>query len=220
MDPHHANWAALGLSLLILGSYEAWLRRRTGQSPHMMARSAHAVLRQQWVKALSGHAGSEVLAVQALRNSLMSSTITASTAAIMLMGGMSLALSNSQRLVPLLEGDADGRGGRLTLVVMALMLATLFATYVCSAMSMRYFNHAGFVMSMPVGSAERHQYQAMCLLYVARGGRLYGWGLRCFLFSAPLLTGLFMPLLMPVASALLVWLLRTFDQAGPVSTAP
>jgi hypothetical protein len=219
MDPHLANWAALGLSLLILGTYEAWLRGRTGRAPHMMARSAHALLRQQWVNALSSHAGSEVLAVQALRNSLMSSTITASTAAIMLMGGMSLALSNSQFLAHLLDGEGGGHGGRVRLVVMTLMLATLFATYVCSAMSMRYFNHAGFVMSMPVGSAERQQYQPMCLLYVTRGGLLYGWGLRCFLFTAPLLTGLFMPLLMPLASALLVWLLRAFDQAGPTSAA-
>lgn len=215
MDLQLTNWAALCLSLLILIGYEMWLHQRTSRSPQVIARSAHSLLRQHWVQALSGHIGSEVLAVQALRNSLMSSTITASTAAVMLMGGMSLTLSNSQ-IMSLLMGQAQDHGQAVRLAVMALMLATLFATYVCSALSMRYFNHAGFAMSLPVGSTERLRYQPMCLLYMNRGGLLYGWGLRCFLYMAPLLTGLFAPWLMPLAAIVLVWILLIFDQAGPM----
>jgi O-acetylhomoserine/O-acetylserine sulfhydrylase-like pyridoxal-dependent enzyme len=44
---------------------------------------AHADLREEWLAALSEHPGSEVLAVQTLRNSLIAATMTA---ALRLMG--------------------------------------------------------------------------------------------------------------------------------------
>ncbi|MGC4062550.1 MAG: DUF599 domain-containing protein [Aquabacterium sp.] len=214
MNAATEDWIALGSTILMLVGYEALLHRRSRAHPPQISRSAHMLLRRQWVQALSTQPGSEILAVQALRNSLMSSTITASTAAIMLMGCMTLAASSGTALMrPLLQGALDGG------LKLPLMLATLFATYVCSAMSMRYFNHAGFVMSLPVGSDTRQHYEPMCLEYVRRGGVLYGWGLRCFLFIAPLITGLIMPLLMPVTALMLMALLRIFDQAGPTAAA-
>lgn len=207
------DWAALALTVLIVAGYELWLWQRARHHPPKMSRSAHVLLRQQWVEALSSHKDSEIVAVQVLRNSLMSSTISASTAALMLMGCATLAASTG--VVQSLTHGALGGGVRL--VLMLMILGTLFATYVCSAMSMRYFNHAGFVMSLPVGSTERQHYQPMCLAYVSRGGVLYGWGLRCFLFMAPLVTGLIVPHLMPVAALLLVAMLRVFDHAGPTA---
>lgn len=212
------DWMALALSLIIVGAYEAWHHRQSSQNPHSMSRSAHAQLRRQWVAALSQQPGTEILAVQALRNSLMSSTITASTAAIMLMGGMTLAASN-MGMVRALFTQALPADATLKMVLTLLVLATLFATYVCSAMSMRFFNHAGFVMSLPVGSPERAHYQPMCLDYIGRGGVLYGWGLRCFLYIAPLVAGLMLPPAMPAAAIVLVGILRAFDQPGPVQPA-
>jgi uncharacterized membrane protein len=217
MNAVATDWIALISSILLLVGYEAWLHRHSHAHPPRISRSAHMLLRQQWVQALSSQPGSEILAVQALRNSLMSSTITASTAAIMLMGCMTLAASSGNALMqPLLRGVLDGG---IRLPVMLLMVVTLFATYVCSAMSMRYFNHAGYVMSLPVGSDMRRHYEPMCLEYVRRGGVLYGWGLRCFLFMAPLIAGLMMPMLMPVTALMLMAILRAFDQAGPTATS-
>ena len=48
----------------------------------------------QWVAAMSSQPGFEVVAVQALRNTLMSATISASTAALAVMGTVSLAGSS------------------------------------------------------------------------------------------------------------------------------
>ena len=50
----------------------------------------HAALRAEWFAAVSAERGTEVLAVQTLRNSLMSATMIASTAAIGLMGAATL----------------------------------------------------------------------------------------------------------------------------------
>jgi len=214
VDSHLTDWIALGLALLILAGYELWQARRSRRQPHTLTRSTHALMRRRWVQALSRHAGSEILAVQSLRNSLMSSTITASTAAIMLMGCMTLVVSNIGAVHGLVSGTVAH--GPVKLVLVLLMIATLFATYVCAAMSMRYLNHAGFLMSMPVGSPERASYEPMCLDYLTRAGLLYSWSLRCFMFIAPLVAGLMWPLTMPVAALLLAAIMRVFDQPGPV----
>ena len=106
----------------------------------------------------------------------------------------------------------------MRLVLELMLLATLFASYVCSAMAMRYFNHAGFAMSLPVGSARRKQREPMAADYVRRAGLLYSWGLRFFLFVSPLVAGMISPYAMPFAAAALVFVLRKFDR-GPASMA-
>ena len=149
------------------------------------------------------------MAVQALRNSLMSATITASTAALALMGTLTvtsttvaqdMALFGMQQLSP-------------RLVLELLLLATLFASYVCSATAMRYFSHSSFIMSLPVGSEERLRRTPMAMDYVRRAGILYSWGLRLFLFLAPIVAGLVNPVAMPFAAIALTVVLRAFDRA-------
>jgi len=79
-------------------------------------------------------------------------------------------------------------------------------------MAMRYYNHAGFVMSMPAQSAERRPLDPMAQVYVERAGLLYSWGLRFFLMIAPLVAGIVNPLLIPVMTAGLVFVLWLFDR--------
>jgi uncharacterized membrane protein len=174
-----------------------------------MARYAHARMRADWAAALSQRPGFEIVAVQTLRNSLMSATIGASTAALALMGTITLAGGT------LVEGMAHLRndgGSSLRPVLEALLMLALFASYVCSSMAMRYYNHAGFVMSMPALSEERRPLEPMARSYVERAGLLYSWGLRCFLMVAPLVAGIVNPLLMPVMTAVLVAVLWYFDR--------
>ena len=146
-------WLAAGITLAMLAAYELsllWLQRR---SPTSLARSVHANLREEWFAALSRQHGSEILAVQTLRNSLMSATMTASTAALGLIGSATL-------LAPSLNssfGTLDNMTRHFTarLVMELVLMAVLFASLVCSAMALRYYNHAGFILSMPVDSVER-----------------------------------------------------------------
>ena len=203
-------WAALVASVLLIGGYELRLWATERRNPQSTARAAHAALREEWVRALSGQSGSEIVAVQTLRNSLMSATISASTAALALVGTLSLTV----------PGAALGLGlglfgiTRLSpgLVIELMLLGTLFASYVCSATAMRYFSHAGFVMSLPVASPQREARLPTAIDYVRRAGSLYGWGLRTFFLVAPLIAGLIHAFAMPLASLALVLVLRTLDQ--------
>ena len=203
-------WFAVLTAVLLLAGYEAWLVAVARARPHAIARTAHALLRAEWVASLSTQPGSEILAVQTLRNSLMSATIAASTAALALMGTLSLTAAAASR--ELAEVGAGHLSVRLALEL--LLLATLFASYVCSAMAMRFFNHAGYVMSMPIGSPQRTRHAPMAARYVRRAGLLYSWGLRLFLYVAPVVAGLLSPWAMPVAALVLLGVLRAFD-IGP-----
>lgn len=211
-DPRTLHWWALLLGTAIVVGYEAWVTWIGRRQPQRVARLAHARMRAEWVQVLGQQAGFEIIAVQTLRNSLMSATITASTAALCLMGVVSIA---GNRLM----GGIVSVQGELTLASRLLdlaLLTTLFASFVCSAFSMRYYNHAGYVVSMPVGSQARQHHAGLAVRYVEKAGYLYGWGLRCFLLAAPLLAGILDPLLMPAASGGLVLVLWLFDRPAPL----
>ena len=201
------SWFSILISTLLVAIYEvclAWTGRR---HPETRARSAHALLRSEWVVALAAQPGFEIVAVQTLRNSLLSATITASTAALALMGTVSLTASSDASLFAV---------HRLSprLVLELMLLAALFASFVCSAMAMRYYNHAGFAMSLPAKSEQRERRTSMAIDYVRRAGLLYSWGLRFFLFVAPIVAGLVNEIAMPFAAVGLVLVLRFFDR-GP-----
>lgn len=79
-------------------------------------------------------------------------------------------------------------------------------------MAMRFFSHAGFVMSMPMASPERAPLNPMAKDYVKRAGLLYSWALRFFLIISPLVVGMVRPLGMPFMTVALVVALWFFDR--------
>jgi hypothetical protein len=212
-DP--TSWFAVLGTIAILCGYEGVLLLVQRRNPARLARSAHADLREQWYVAISRHPGSEILAVQTLRNSLMSATMTASTAVLGLIGTASMA-------VPSLRSSA-GTGAPFPSVMSAqlvlelVLMAILFASLACSATAVRYYNHAGFISAMPVGSTERERWSAVGITYLRRAGLLYSWGLRYLLMVAPLLAAMVYPPAGPVASVLIVAALVGFDRFGSMS---
>jgi hypothetical protein len=203
-------WLAAGITLAMLVAYELsllWLQRR---NPAQLAPLAHANLREEWFAALSKQKGSEILAVQTLRNSLMSATMTASTAALGLIGSATLLAPSINSSFGTFDNMAHHFTARL--VMELVLMAVLFASLVCSAMAVRYYNHAGFILSMPVESEERHRWGPTAVAYLRRAGLLYSWGLRHLLMVAPLLVFIVYPLAAPVAAALVMAALFAFDR--------
>jgi len=206
-------WIAFAGSTLLFVVYEIWVIWVGRRHPERMARYAHARMRASWAKALSAQPGFEIVAVQALRNSLMSATIAASTAALALMGTITIA---GHTVVEGIAHLSSLEKVPLRPVLEALLMLALFASYVCSAMAMRFFNHVSLVMSIPVAAPERKALNPMAQEYVHRAGLLYSWGLRAFLMIAPLVAGIVNPLVMPLMTVLLVMVLWFFDRPAPV----
>ncbi len=206
------TWLAALATIAILVCYEAALALAQRRRPERLARTAHAMLRQAWFAAISAQPGSELLAVQTLRNSLMSATITASTAVLGLMGTATLAL-------PTLHANfgelADTPNFTARLALELTLMALLFASLVSSVMAVRYYNHASFIGAMPVGSEERKRWAAAGIVYVRRAGIFYSWGLHHLILVAPILASLLYPAAGPLAALLVVAVLFEFDRAAP-----
>lgn len=207
-----ASWACVALTLVVMVLYEGLLllplRRR---DPLRFAPARHAGLREEWFRAVSEQPGSEVLAVQTLRNSLMSATMLASTAALALMGAATLAAPSLRDGLAGL-GAAGGPGPRLLLEL--VLLALLSASLLSTLMAVRLYNHAGFVGGMPVASPARARWTAAGARYVSRAGLLYGFGLRQLVLVGPVVAALLLPAAGPVAGLLVVVALYALDRFG------
>ena len=204
------SWVAAGITVAVLVAYELALLQMQRHKPATLARSAHANLREEWFAALSKQKGSEILAVQTLRNSVMAATMTASTAALGLIGAATLLAPSLNSSLGTLDNMTKHFTARL--VMELVLMGVLFASLVCSAMAVRYYNHAGFILSMPVDSDERKQWAPTAVAYLRRAGLLYSWGLRHLLMVAPLLAFIVYPLAGPVAALLVVAALFGFDR--------
>lgn len=186
-----STWAGLVLGSPIVLAYELRVLVLGRRAPHRVAREAHARMRADWVRALAEKPGFEIVAVQTLRNSLMSATISASTAALCMMGAVSLAGSQLAAGLHSLQASAFAP---LELLGLALM-GVLFGSFVCSALSMRYYTttlQPRRLRAVPAGrhAAARGPGAAGHRLPDPGPGYLYGWGLRSFLMVAPLAAGI------------------------------
>jgi hypothetical protein len=205
------TWAAVWATVAALVLYEVTLFLLQRHQPDRHARSRHAALREDWFLAVSAQKGSEVLAVQTLRNSLMSATVLASTAALALMGTVTLAAPNlhaSFNAAPSIA-SIDHR-----LVLELVLLGLLFASLVSTMMAVRFYNHAGFIAGMPVESDARKRWARAGIRYVRRAGILYGVGLRQLMLVVPVVAALLLPIAGPIAAVLVAGLLFSLDRYG------
>jgi len=201
------TWACVGLTLAVLALYEAMLVLL--HRSNRLAPARHAGLREEWFRVVSAQKGSEVLAVQTLRNSLMSATMLASTAALALMGTVTLAAPSLQESLAAAQG-VSSLSARLVLEL--VLLALLFASLVSSMMAVRFYNHAGFIGGMPVESEARARWTEAGVRYVRRAGLLYGIGLRQLVLVAPVVSALLVPASGPVAALLVAAVLYSLDR--------
>lgn len=207
------SWLAAAVTVAVLLLYEASLAVAQRRRPERMARTAHATLRKDWFEAVSAQRGSEVLAVQTLRNALMSASVTASTAAIGLMGILTLA-------APSLHAPFSDAASELPLFTPRLamelvLLIMLFASLVCSVMAVRYYNHAGFVGGMPVESDARTHWTPAGTAYVRRAGVLYSWALRQLVLLTPVVAFILHPFAGPIAALVVSGVLLSLDRFQP-----
>lgn len=211
MDTPLASWISALATIALLLLYEASMMIAERRRPGALARSAHASLREEWFAAVSAQAGSEVLAVQTLRNSLMSASMTASAAVLGLMGSITLAAPS------LRASFASGPGGMPLftprLAMELVLLALLFASLASSAMAVRYYTHASFIGGMPVGSPARETWTPAGCAYVRKAGLLYSWSLKNLLLILPVVAFILHPYAGPAAAVLTLAVLRVYDRS-------
>lgn len=205
MGSWHQAWWAWGVTVAIMAAYALYLALLADTA----AWRTHGLLRQDWLDAMSAQPGSEVLAVQTLRNSVMTATMTASTAALGLMGALGLAAPVLRSVAEPLGSPALSAGLAGEISVILLLVLTLVST----TLSIRYYHHTGFVCAMPVGSALRGQWMATGRRHLRSAGVLYSVGLRSLVWVTPFLAGLLLPLASVAVAALVAAALLTTDRS-------
>ena len=209
-------WGSLLLSLALVLGYEWSAHRARRRDPAHQARFINARVRADWAMAMSRQSGFEIVAVQALRNSLLSATAAASTAALALMGALTLG---GATLAAGLRHPTEAGGVALPVVLGTGVVLLLLISYICASMSIRYYGNASFVLSMPVGSPERKRLDPVGLDYVSRAGQLYSWCLRLFLMAVPAVAGIVHAYALLPSTVVLLLALRFFDQPTEVELA-
>ena len=207
-------WVAAVATVTVLVAYEMALLLLQRHQPAQLARAVHVRLREDWFTAISQQRGSEILAVQTLRNSLMSATMVASTAVLGLMGSVTLAAPSLY--ATFVDGEALTVHFSPRLALELILMAILLASLVCSVMAVRYYNHAGYISGMPVESQQRKVWAVTGALYLRRAGLLYSWGLRHLIMVAPILASIVYPWAGPVAACLVAMVLLAFDRFSAV----
>lgn len=202
-----AVWLSIFAGCLIVAGVELYWQRTAARNPGRSARQFHAALRSAWVEALINSGDSGILAIQTIRNSVMSASIIGSAAVLSLMGAISMV------------DDRIGHGGAMALVVPAprtflllLLVLILFAAFILSIMAVRFFNHTGYMLSMPTQPAERERLIRYAQNSIVRAGIYYSWSIRVLLWIAPVAAGIASPVLMPWVAAILLCVVHWFDR--------
>jgi len=167
--------------------------------------------RKMWVKGVIRDKR-DILAVQTLRNQMMASTFLASTAILICLGLFSAAFrpgvfSEISHALNLFGAKTE------TLWMFKLMLLGIlfFVTFFNFTLSIRYYNHAGFMINTFEENDSTVSAEAVTKI-LNHGALHYTIGMRGFYLSVPLALWLFGPVWMLAGSLVLMVVLYRLDR--------
>lgn len=211
-----ADIVAFVLSAAMLGAYHVFLHVKVRKNPAYTVQAVNVIARTAWVESVMA-GGKDILAVQTLRNSTMAATFLASTAVLLIIGVLNLSgqgaeLDSAWHVLNV----AGGRDPGIWLAKLLLMLLDLFVAFFSFSMSIRIYNHVGYMINVPLSAAQKAISPRHVAMHLNRGGRFYSVGMRAYYFLVPLVLWLFGPHFMLAATAALIGVLMLLDRAPKV----
>ncbi|KAG6491758.1 uncharacterized protein LOC121999873 [Zingiber officinale] len=205
------------LGLLFHISYNLWLIHKVRSQPLHTIIGINSAGRRLWVQAIiKDNEKKNILAVQTIRNTIMGSTLMATTS-IVLCSGLAAVLSSTYSVKRPLYDSVFGAHGdfMVALKYVVLLLVFLFA-FLCHSLSIRFVNQANFLINVPpAAAAASGAASIMTADYVAdlleKGFALNTVGNRLFYAALPLLLWIFGPVLVVFSSLTMVLILYNLD---------
>lgn len=202
----------MGVTLLIYLTYHAYLARKIKKHPLETASGQVWISRVRWCDEIMKR---ELLieGVQTIRNSIMSTSVLASTSlalssvvvAFLASSASSLKLQESS----LLKSPAISDGWRFFTVIVFFSCA-----FFCYMQSIRSGNHGSILLAIPMNQKNNSYY--VTSQYVAkvlnRGAMFFTIGTRFFYLAFLAVLWLFGPIPPIAACVILVWILFTIDR--------
>lgn len=200
----------LSASLLIL--YHWLLRRKERRDPAYTVQAVNRIARTAWVENVMRE-GRDILAVQTLRNSTMAATFLASTAVLMIIGVLTLSGQADKLDATWHSLNIFGaKHPELWMFKLICLLLDLFFAFFSFAMSIRVFNHVGYMINVPLSLNHQAITPEHVAVHLNRAGRFYSVGMRAYYYCVPLLFWLFGPHLMLIATLGLVFVMYRLDR--------
>jgi uncharacterized membrane protein len=199
------------LAILLTISYHVWLWYNVRTHPHTTIIAINASGRRNWVAAMmKDNEKKNILAVQTLRNTLMGSTLMATTS-ILLCSGLAAIISSTYSVKKPLNDTVYGAHGEFMEALKYVTLLTIFLfSFFCHSLSIRFINQVNILINTPQDpmSLVTPSYVSEIL---ERGFTLNTVGNRLFYSALPLLLWIFGPVLVFLCSLTMVPLLYNLD---------
>jgi len=204
-------------SALLLIVYHVYLRRKVRRDPTYTVQAVNVIARTAWVETLMAPGKPDVIAIQTLRNSTMAATFLASTAVLLIIGVLTLSGQGDKLSSTWHALNAYGaKHSELFLIKLIMLLMDLFVAFFSFSMSIRVFNHVGYMINVPLTLNHKSITPQHVAVHLNTAGRYYSIGMRAYYFSVPLVFWLFGPHFMLLATFILIPVLYKLDRAPKV----
>ena len=192
---------AFMLSCLMILIYYLYLGRRTRRDPDSSVYSLNYSIRERWVKMIMNSDKMDILAVQTLRNSVMAANYMASTAILLIIGTLNISERIGQWMLTWhLNNVSESFSTELWQIKLCLLMLDFSIAFYCFSMAIRFFNHVGYMINLPVNEAVDDTLYKQTCVYLNRAGGYYSYGTRTFFFSLPLIMWFFGPYFLALAT--------------------
>ena len=199
-------------SLLIL-IYYLYLGRRTRREPDSSVHAFNASIRERWVKMVISKDNKDILAIQTLRNSVMSASFMASTSILLIMGALNIGDKVGQWALKWHPyGLVNNYSAELWQIKLGLLLLDFSIAFYCFSMAIRFFNHVGYMINLPDDVPADEGLSQQTCVYLNRAGLFYSFGTRTFFFSLPIILWFFGPYFLLLATLVLIGGLAMLDK--------
>ncbi|XP_062099008.1 uncharacterized protein LOC133804922 [Humulus lupulus] len=205
------------LGFLMVTFYHIWLWHKVRTQPESTIIGINARGRRFWVSSIvKDNDKKNILAVQTLRNTIMGSTLMATTS-ILLCSGLAAVISSTYSVKKPLNDTVYGAHGEFMVALKYVTLLTIFLfSFLCHSLSIRFINQVNILINTP-----QEDTSPVTPSYIAelleRGYMLNTIGNRLFYAALPLLLWIFGPVLVFLCSATLVPVLYNLDFVFPTT---
>lgn len=208
---------SLAASILLVLAYHLFLRRKISKDPTYTVQAINRIARTAWVESIMNDGKKDVLAVQTLRNSTMAATFLASTSVLLIIGVLTLSEQGGKLETTWHALNVLGaKHPELWIIKLISLLLDLFVAFFSFSMSIRVFNHVGYMINVPLGLKHKMITPAHVATHLNRAGRFYSIGMRAYYFLVPLVFWLFGPHFMFVSTVGLLLVLYRIDRAPKI----
>jgi uncharacterized membrane protein len=157
-----------------------------------------------------GNDSLSIVAIQTLRNSVIAANFMASTSILLIMGALNLSEKTKHLALPFPFNDTSSvYYTDIWQFKLGLLLLNFSFAFYCFSMATRFFNHVGYMISLPVDNNLVKQTSS----YLNKAGIYYSLGIRTFFFSIPIILWFFSPYLLTLGTLVLIaWLATVLNK--------